>query len=246
MKLFLFFSLSLIIAGVYAQDTIAYNRKFETVDINSPEVNIYKITRAFEGNKFDSIERTYFKNGQVKIERTFNRNSKNNPKVYEGMHKHWYESGKPFYTEYFRNGKRHGSLVAFHENGKLRRRDLFRKGKLMTGEVWDNDGNELEYFPHFKKPEFPGGQSALSQFLRNNIRLPEYIKAGEMHKVIVQFTLDTNGKVASYNILESPEDRFYLLETLRVLDAMPAWEPAESFGKKVKAMYKIPVIFSKS
>lgn len=232
-------------AGVYAQDTIAYNENSEIVDFKSSEIYTYTINEAFDGN-FDSISRTYYANGNLKVERTFDRDSENERRLYQGMHKHWYESGKPFFTENYKNGILNGSLVAFHENGKIRRRDLFKKGKLVTGKVWDENGNELEYFPHFKKPEFPGGQFALNQFLKNNIRLPEYIKKGEKHKVIVQFTLDTSGKVSKYKIIESPEDRFYLLETLRVLDAMPAWEPAESFGDKISIRYKLPVVFTRA
>ena len=246
MKRFFLISLGLISAGAFAQDTIAYNNKSEIVDFKSSDVATYQISEAFSGDKFDSISRTFNKDGQIKPERTFDWDPKKQKRVYQGMHKHWYDSGKPFYTENFKNGNRHGSLVAFHENGKIRRRDVFRNGNLKTGEVWNDQGKKLDYFPHFKKPQFPGGQVALNDFLRKNIRLPEYIQAGEAHKVIVQFTLDTTGKVSSYKVLESPEDRFYLLETLRVLDAMPAWEPAESFGEKVNIRYKIPIVFRKS
>ena len=238
--LFILFS-----SSVFAQDTVVYSKKGEIVDFKSSEIENYIITNSFDG-KFDSISKKYNSNGQLLAEKTFNWNSKKEHRVYEGMHKFYYESGKPFYTEFYKEGKLNGNLVAFHENGQIRRRDRFKNGKLLVGQVWDENGKELPHFPHFRKAEFPGGKEALISYLRENIRLPEYIKKGETHKVFVKFTLDTEGKVASYQILESPEDKFYILETLRVLDAMPAWKPTELFGKKVKTYYTLPIVFAKS
>lgn len=246
MRKFLLLSLSFISAGIYAQDTIAYNTNSEIVDFKSQEVDTYLINDAFGGKEFDSISRVYYKNNQIKAEKTFNWDSKKKRRVYEGMHKHWYESGKPFYTENYKNGELNGSLTAFHENGQIRRQDRFKNGKFVTGQIWDEEGKKLDHFPHFKRAKFPGGKDALIGYLRENIRLPEYIKSGEIHKVIVRFTLDTEGKVLSYKIVESPEDKFYTLETLRVLDAMPAWEPTELFGKKIETRFSLPVVFRKS
>lgn len=246
MRKLLLLGIGLLTSAAYSQDTIAYSVNSEIVDFNSPEVDNYNIIEAYPGPKYDSIFRKYTKEGQLTDEKTFNWNAKNGHRVYEGMHKHWYDSGKPFYTEDYKEGKLHGNLVAFHENGKIRRKDRFKNGKLVNGQVWDEEGNQLEHFPHFKKASFPGGTDALIGYLRNNIRLPEYIKEGETHKVIVKFTLDTEGKVIKYKIIESPEDKFYTLETLRVLDAMPAWEPTELFGEKVKTYFSLPVVFRKS
>ncbi|WP_162430865.1 energy transducer TonB [Christiangramia aestuarii] len=245
MKRFFLFGFGLVSAAINAQDTIAYSVNSEIVDFKSPEVETYKILDAFEGSKYDSISQKYNHEGIMVTEKTFNWDAKKERRVYQGIHKHWYDSGKPFYTENYKDGKLDGNLVAYHENGKIRRKDRFKNGKLTNGHVWDEEGNELEHFPHFKRANFPGGKDALIAYLRNNIRLPEYIKTGETHKVLVKFTLDTEGKVAQYKILESPEDRFYTLETLRVLDAMPAWEPTELFGKQVNTFLTIPVVFRK-
>ena len=246
MKKSLILGFALLTSAIYAQDTIAYSIDSEIVDFKSSEVHTYNILDAYEGAKFDSVSRKYNRDGQLTAEKIFNWDSKKERRVYEGMHKHWYDSGKPFYTENYKNGKLDGNLVAFHENGKIRRRDKFKNGKLISGHVWDNEGNELEHFPHFKRPDFPGGKDALITYLKSNIRIPEYLKPGEVRKVIVQFTLDQEGKVSSYKVLDSPEERFYLLETLRVLDEMPAWSPAESFGEKIKIKYKLPVVFRRS
>ena len=101
MKRFFLISLGLISAGAFAQDTIAYNNKSEIVDFKSSDVATYQISEAFSGDKFDSISRTFNKDGQIKTERTFDWDPKKQKRVYQGMHKHWYDSGKPFYTENF-------------------------------------------------------------------------------------------------------------------------------------------------
>ena len=44
-----------------------------------------------------------------------------------------------------RNSKLHGYLLVYWKNGILKRKDLYKEGKLIEGKNWDRNGNLVEY-----------------------------------------------------------------------------------------------------
>jgi protein TonB len=92
--------------------------------------------------------------------------------------------------------------------------------------------------------EFPGGSSALNEFIRNTIRYPAIAKeAGIQGTVYIQFTIDKQGRAINPKILRgvSPElDK----EAMRMIEKMPRWKPAESYGKIVAMTYTQPIRFT--
>ncbi len=236
--IFLFFFSTLT---VLAQDTIVYNDQGNKVELSDPSACYDVIQDSYPKKGIDSISRKYKLNGAISSEITFN--SKKGKRVFEGSHKYWYESGKPFYTADYKNGELNGKLVAFHENGKLRRKDIFKNGELKSGEVWDENGTKIEYFPHFKPATFPGGNQNLGNYLRENIITPPNNSDQKTFKVIVRFMIDTTGKIAEHKIMKSPENKQFEKEALRILYKMPNWNPGESFGEKIRVWYALPITF---
>lgn len=92
-------------------------------------------------------------------------------------------------------------------------------------------------------PQFPGGDKALIEFIKNELKYPpEAMKNGEQGRVVVQFTVDTLGNVVNPKVLKSVSpslDR----EALRIVSKMPKWTPGKLAGKVVNVKYCIPVIF---
>jgi TonB family protein len=94
-----------------------------------------------------------------------------------------------------------------------------------------------------EKPEFPGGETALFQFLAKNLRYPT--EAAEMSiqgKVIFGFIVEKDGTIHTVEILSSL-DHLCDAEALRVIGRMPEWKPAKKDGKSVRAYYILPIIF---
>ena len=92
-------------------------------------------------------------------------------------------------------------------------------------------------------PQFPGGPSELMTYLAKNIKYPvEAQKAGQQGRVICQFVVTKEGKVADIKVMRgvSPElDE----EAVRVIKAMPAWTPGKQDGQAVNVRYTLPVTF---
>lgn len=92
-------------------------------------------------------------------------------------------------------------------------------------------------------PEFPGGQAALLEFLKTNIRYPESaVKNGLEGRVSCSFVVGEDGAISEAEVIRgvSPElDE----EALRVINSMPVWSPGRQRGKAVNVKYTVPVTF---
>ena len=92
-------------------------------------------------------------------------------------------------------------------------------------------------------PQFPGGMGEAMKFLAKNIKYPvESQKAKIEGRVIVQFVVKENGKVADIKVMRgvSPE---LDAEAIRVVGLMPDWIPGKQRGKAVPMKYTMPIMF---
>ena len=95
-----------------------------------------------------------------------------------------------------------------------------------------------------KVAEYPGGQTALFQYMGNNIQYSkEAQKEGISGKVIVQFTVKADGSIA-YVIVKKGVSKALDTEALRVIKNMPDWTPAEKDGKAVASQMTLPIMFA--
>jgi TonB family protein len=100
------------------------------------------------------------------------------------------------------------------------------------------------YFEVEVMPEFPGGITALQEFLMKNVQYPEQAKKeGITGKVFVQFIIDETGKVTDPNVLKSANPLLDA-EAIRVVSAMPDWTPGKQKGEAVKVAFTIPIMFA--
>lgn len=93
-------------------------------------------------------------------------------------------------------------------------------------------------------PEFPGGQDALRDYLKRNLRYPEAERGiGREGTVYLRFVVDEKGSVTQIEILRSPSVAF-TKEALRVIEAMPRWTPGRQGGRNVKVYYRQDISFT--
>ena len=92
-------------------------------------------------------------------------------------------------------------------------------------------------------PEYPGGLTALMNYLRANIRYPAAAqKAGIEGRVVVSFIVEPNGSVSNVEIVRSV-DTDLDQEALRVVRQMPKWKPGKHDGSTVRFKYHLPIKF---
>ena len=94
-----------------------------------------------------------------------------------------------------------------------------------------------------KMPSFPGGSKALMEYLDKNIKYPVSAQKNLLEgRVILQFIVDKKGRLSDIKVARSVEPSLDA-EAVRVVKAMPRWNPGMQNGEAVKVRYTLPVNF---
>lgn len=114
-----------------------------------------------------------------------------------------------------------------------------------TGEAQADLGKPEPIYTYVEQmPEFPGGEKALLQYLKENIKYPAEAKEfGTQGKVTLNFTIDQLGNVSNIVIKKDIGDGCGD-EAVRVVKGMPRWKPGKQGGKAVKVSFFLPIQFS--
>ena len=92
-------------------------------------------------------------------------------------------------------------------------------------------------------PSFPGGPSALMEWLSNNVKYPVVAQEnGVQGRVVVSFVVERDGSITDVKVVRGVDpslDR----EASRVVRAMPRWIPGRQNGSAVRVKYNVPVAF---
>jgi TonB family protein len=94
-----------------------------------------------------------------------------------------------------------------------------------------------------KAPEFPGGQSAMNQFLIENLIYPNIAKEnGTEGTVILKIIVEADGQLSDIFILRDINNGCGQA-AIQSFKKMPRWSPAVHHGKAVRSSMVVPVRF---
>ena len=92
-------------------------------------------------------------------------------------------------------------------------------------------------------PSYPGGMSALMQYLSSNIKYPVIAEEnGIQGRVICTFVVERDGSITDVKIAKSVDPSLDK-EAMRVVSSMPKWIPGKQNGSAVRVKYTLPVTF---
>ena len=98
-----------------------------------------------------------------------------------------------------------------------------------------------------KMPEFPGGFDSLRAYLKRERKHPkEDSLNGIEGAVLIEFVIEKNGSVSSVKSVKDPKYVFTKAmeqEAIRLVTAMPNWQPAMQLGKPVRMKFQMPIRF---
>ena len=94
------------------------------------------------------------------------------------------------------------------------------------------------------KPLFNGGQlEEFSKWIGTQVQYPqECIDNGISGRVVISFTVGSNGKITDYKVLRGVHEKLDA-EVLRVVKSSPDWTPGYKEGKAVPVRMTLPVNF---
>ncbi len=94
-----------------------------------------------------------------------------------------------------------------------------------------------------QQPSFPGGQTALLQWLQQNIHYPPVAEEnGIQGRVVVSFVVEPDGSITNVQVVRGVDPSLDK-EAVRVTKAMPKWQPGKQNGQAVRVKYNLPVQF---
>lgn len=111
------------------------------------------------------------------------------------------------------------------------------------GDVIDLEQKTYDYVTLEQKPEYVGGETAMRQFLSDNLSYPQHAKEITLEgTVYVTFIIDEFGNLTN---IKTPRPIGGGLdeEAIRVMQLMPRWKPGRQGGHPVKVKYQFPILF---
>ena len=143
---------------------------------------------------------------------------------------------------------------------------------VVEHEVSEEAPKDSIYETPEKRAQFKGGDAACYQFLAQNVKYPQIaVEHAVQGRVMVCFVVNKDGSVCDVTVVsnnaksnvevrdvegEKEEGAEYITlselnsarkaleeEAIRVIKAMPKWNPAEEKGKKVRCRYMLPISF---
>lgn len=92
-------------------------------------------------------------------------------------------------------------------------------------------------------PEFVGGEDKLYDFISATMKYPQdAVNAGVEGKVLVQFVILRDGRIVDAMIQKSIHPSLDK-EALRIVRAMPPWQPGKKNGTAVNTRYSLSITF---
>lgn len=97
-----------------------------------------------------------------------------------------------------------------------------------------------------KMPAFPGGDSEMMKYIRENVVFPLPEKErGLAGTVYVTFVVEKDGTITDAKVLRGVPDAIgYNVEAVRVVKSMPKWNPGTQNEKTVRVQFNLPIKFT--
>lgn len=117
---------------------------------------------------------------------------------------------------------KNGIFYNYYFSGKLKRKEDYKKGKLMKGYKYDEEGKKLKFTPYWKLAE---PNVNVMKWLMTNLRYPKYEKENNIEgRVIVSFSILEDGTVSEIKAINNPSEGL-TNEAIRVIKSMGKWKP---------------------
>ena len=239
--------LSLMSITIYGQDTVYFNIKGDKVK-SLALANTYKVTISDSVAANRKIEREYYKSGKIQSEKHLvERPGRNDPKklfyYLDGKFRKWYENGQLWMDLNYERNSLTGEIMTYWDNGKIKRIELFQRGKSIKGECYNREGKVINYVPFETLPHQPNGERAMFEFLERNLKYPvEVQKQGIQGKVILKLAIEKDGKIDDVKVLRSV---IYELDKAAIwlVKCLPKFVPGTEDGELVRSYVILPVVF---
>lgn len=94
-----------------------------------------------------------------------------------------------------------------------------------------------------KMPQYPGGETQMQQFIRDNLKYPVTAQEkGIQGRVTLRFVVNPDGKISNITVVRGI-DPHCDAEAVRVIEQMPKWIAGQQKGNPVPVFFNLPIQF---
>ncbi|WP_289859248.1 MULTISPECIES: TonB family protein [Muribaculaceae] len=105
---------------------------------------------------------------------------------------------------------------------------------------------EKAFVTHESSPQFPGGETAMIEYIYDNLRYPkEAYDENIQGRVVVQFLVDKTGNIDSIKVVRG-KDPYLDAEAVRIVKAFPKFTPGKFDLVPINQWMTLPIKFSVS
>lgn len=124
---------------------------------------------------------------------------------------------------------------------KVSTENLLASNTTLLPEEKDEDEN-IPFISPQVMPEYIGGNAAMYEYLRKNIKIPTMVMNERLNGTIyLQFIIERDGSVNEIVVLRDEVGGGSAKEVIRVVQNMPNWKPGSQMGKKVRVKFNLPI-----
>ena len=221
-------------------DTVFFDKAWQKT--SRKHAAYYRIVE--KQNEGDYLVRNFHSNGKPQM---IARSIRKDSIIFNGICTTYNESGYRESIVNYVNGKAVGSWTEFIDNevdSNIIERISENSCKYIRFSKRDSIRFKGQRIVVETMPEFPGGNTAMMNFLKKNIKYPvEERYLGKQGKCYIKFVLDTLGKVEEATVLRTSGYSALDSEAVRVVYLMPKWSPGKQNDIPVRVYFNLPVNF---
>ena len=170
------------------------------------------------------------------------------PHQYNGPSTYWFQNGQVDSKGFYLNNMKNGEWKYYNEQGELVAKRIYNNGIIIASSFWDNDGNpfvpKTDEDVH-RPASFEEGKNAMGRYLASHIKYPESLRdKGPEGSVPILFEIDKEGNITNLKVLRSLHPELNK-EALRVVKAMPKWQPALNHNRPQRFVTGVSIRFTK-
>lgn len=206
-----------------------------------------KVERSFQDGMLQGIWKQYYDTGELEWEVTYTKESMS------GSYKNYYKNGKLKIEGLCKNNLKEDIEKQYDENGGLLKSLKYKEGQLKSRNAEDI---KIPYGDLERVPLFPGCEGMNSYDTRNcaskkitefvltnfNTRFSHQMGLKGEQRITVMFYIDKNGK--PIKITAKSTHKAMEAEAIRVIALLPKMEPGIIFGEPVTMPYMLPIVFN--
>jgi protein TonB len=165
--------------------------------------------------------------------------------IEHGTSVYFRENGAIWYQEEYRQDSLQ-QRVAYHKNGKLKRREQYgQKGMRTVEECFDQNGKPTAFFEFAQMPTYPGGVDALLRDISMNTRYPTMALLGASQgRVFVDFMVDKTGHIRNVSTKTNAPASLRKAAVHAVEKLPKTLTPGTQDGEPVEVHFTVPVTFA--